>query len=60
MTTLEEVLASVEAFKKDMEDLGVEIYVGIKEVEPAIGAPMRGLLCLLVREDLEDLQEAEA
>ena len=59
MTTLEEVLASVEAFKKDMEELDVELYVGVKKVEYHEGRTVRGLLCLLVQEDIEDL-EAEA
>jgi len=52
-TVLEAIMGRVDAFKKDMESLGVEIYVGVKEVEPSLGAPMRGLLCILVREDLE-------
>ncbi len=58
-TSLEAVLGRVDAFKKDMEDLGVEIYVGVKEVEPSMGAPMRGMLCILVREDLEGLGSLE-
>jgi len=58
-TALEAVLGRVEAFKKDMESLGVEIYVGVKEVEPSLGAPMRGLLCILVREDIEGLEELQ-
>jgi len=60
LTLLEEVLKSVDAFKKDMEDLGVEIHVGVKEVEYHKGPKTRGLLCLLVREDLEEDLEAEA
>ena len=53
MKSLEAVLASVEAFKKDMEELGVELHVGVKKVEYHEGRTVRGLLCLLVQEDLE-------
>ncbi len=54
MKSLKDVLASVEAFRKDMEELGVQIHVGVKEVEASTGPEVRGLLCLLVSEDIED------
>jgi hypothetical protein len=58
MKSLQEVLESIEAFKKDMEDLGVEIKVSVTTTSYDIGpAPVIDLKFFVSRELKEDLKE---
>ena len=53
MKSLEEVFEAIEAFKEDMEKLGVYVEVSVEAV-PVIGGPEAVIkLKTLVREDLE-------
>lgn len=53
MKSLEKVFERIEAFKEDLEQLGVRVHVGVKETMAGEGPEVAALLQLLVREDLE-------
>lgn len=56
MKSLDEVLQGIEAFVKDMKELGVPVSVTVEEV-PVIGGPEAVInLRALVREELKALE----
>ena len=59
MKPLLEVLAGIEAFKKDMEDLGVDVDVSATGVSENWGKGPSVTVISLVLKDLEEDLEAE-
>ena len=54
MKSLERVFEAIEAFKEDMEKLGVSVHVSVESTPVGVDHELEILLRTLVREDLEE------
>lgn len=57
MRSLQEVFERIEAFKEDMEALGVRVHVGVKQIGVGADTEVAAILQLCVREDIAKLEE---
>ena len=56
MKSLEKVFEAIEAFKEDMEDLGVRMSSSVHSMPVGLDHEVGIHLRILVREDVEDLE----